>query len=87
MFCLDELCPDWRKGIVHESSPAGRAYSKRLVSQCESYIALQFFPGSEPGSMVKGFRCENLEAMTFEDGSIDVHIHLDVMEHVNFPSR
>ncbi len=37
--------------------------------------------------MVGSFRCENLEALTFADESIDLHITQDVLEHVFHPSR
>lgn len=36
--------------------------------------------------MFEGFRVENLEAMSFADDSIDLHVHLDVLEHVNQPT-
>ena len=39
------------------------------------------------GSAVNSIRCENLEALTFEDASIDLHITQDVMEHVFNPSK
>ena len=32
-------------------------------------------------------RCENLEAMTFDDSSIDLHITQDVMEHLFHPEQ
>ncbi len=37
--------------------------------------------------MVGKFRCENLEALTFADESIDLHITQDVLEHVLHPSK
>lgn len=36
---------------------------------------------------MKGVRCENLEALTFADESVDLHITQDVMEHILRPSR
>ena len=33
------------------------------------------------------FRCENLEALSFADESIDLHITQDVLEHVFHPSK
>ena len=32
-------------------------------------------------------RSEDIEALTFPDQSLDLHVHLDVMEHVNRPDR
>lgn len=36
--------------------------------------------------MVAGVRCENLESLTFDDESIDLHITQDVLEHVHSPT-
>jgi SAM-dependent methyltransferase len=43
------------------------------------------FPDRQPGVTVDGTRCENIESLTFEDNSIDLHITQDVMEHVFRP--
>ena len=32
--------------------------------------------------MRDGVRCENLEALTFADSSIDLHVSQDVFEHL-----
>jgi SAM-dependent methyltransferase len=51
------------------------------------YIPSQYFPDQEPGSIVGAIRCENLEALTFDDESIDLHVTQDVLEHVFHPSE
>ncbi|SHI46538.1 Methyltransferase domain-containing protein [Shimia gijangensis] len=84
---LGRLRPDWRKLKIHESSPAPRGISVHLAEHCENYVATNYYPDQELGEVHKGYRCENLEAMTFADNSVDVHVHLDVMEHVNHPDR
>lgn len=84
-WALATFCPDWRERRVHESSPADRAVSRKLRDGAKDYIASQFFPDIKPGATKNGVRCENLEAMTFPEGSIGLHAHLDVMEHVNRP--
>jgi SAM-dependent methyltransferase len=59
----------------------------RLSQKCSQYIPSQFFLNQTPGSIVCNLRCENLEALTFADESIDLHITQDVLEHVFHPSK
>lgn len=82
---LERYCPDWRSLVVHESSPADRLVSNRMQKECPGYIGTQYFPDLPAGDMRDGFRCENLEKLSFGDETIDVHVHLDVLEHVNHP--
>jgi SAM-dependent methyltransferase len=84
---LERRFPDWRRLAIHESSPAERGISKKLARECGAYVASQFFPGAPPGATVRGFRNENLEAMTFGDAAFDLTVTLDVMEHVNQPDE
>jgi SAM-dependent methyltransferase len=87
MLTLETYFPSWRSLTIHESSPSNRGASRRLAKECTQYIPSQFFPDKEPGSIVGEFRCENLEALTFADESIDLHVTQDVMEHVFHPSK
>lgn len=82
---LSRRFPDWRSWSIHESSPANRGISPKMKRECRGYIATQFFPGERLGATVKGFRNENLEEQTFADGTFDLVVTLDVMEHVNQP--
>ncbi|PZV38881.1 methyltransferase type 11 [Mesorhizobium kowhaii] len=82
---LSESFAAWRRMSIHESSPSDRGISRKLSRQCTDYIATQFFPEMRLGSIVSGFRNENLEAQTFDDQRFDLVITLDVMEHVNQP--
>jgi SAM-dependent methyltransferase len=87
MLALEMYFPNWRDLTIHESSPAERGSSRRLARECEHYIPSQLYPDNKLGSYVKGVRCENLEALTFADESVDLHITQDVMEHIFRPSR
>jgi hypothetical protein len=87
MYCIDKICPKWKELVIHESSPVFRGTSFRLRKESPCYIPTYYFPGVELGSMKNGYRCENLENMTFEDNSIDLHITQDVMEHVFDPKK
>jgi SAM-dependent methyltransferase len=71
---------------VHESSP-GNASSKYLQSRCKNYTCSQYFPETQPGKECHGFRCENLESLTFENGIFDLFITSDVFEHVMHPDK
>jgi SAM-dependent methyltransferase len=86
MEMIKKHYPDWKEAMIHESSPAWGA-SNRLRAECEKYTPSQYFQGHQPGEIVNGVRCENLEALTFADASIDLHITQDVMEHVFNPSK
>ena len=81
MIVLEGLFPNWTQLDIHESSPAGPA-SERLARDCPRYLATHYFPGIKPGAVHQGFRCEDLEAMTFPDGRFDLVITQDVFEHV-----
>jgi SAM-dependent methyltransferase len=87
MLSIETHFPHWRSFRIHESSPVNRGASRRLASECKDYVASQFFADQEPGTTVGEFRCENLEAMTFDDESIDLHVTQDVIEHVYHPSK
>lgn len=87
MWVVQQRVPNWRDLTVHESSPATRGASKRFAAECRNYIPTHFFEGKPPGSAVGGYRCENLEQLTFADESIDLHITQDVLEHILRPEK
>jgi len=87
MHAVKTLYPNWRDLKIHESSPGARGASVRFARECTNYIGSQFWPDRVPGETYDGVRCENLEALTFEDDSIDLHISQDVAEHLFHPSR
>jgi SAM-dependent methyltransferase len=84
---LEREWPNWRNLAVHESSPGYRRISPKLARECRCYLPTQFFPGAEPGRLVKSVRNENLESQSFEAEVFDLVVTLDVMEHVNRPER
>lgn len=85
--CLDRYAPGWRGMALHECSPADRSISARLRRECAGYVGSQFYEAVPRGQMHNGYRSEDLEALTFADASLDLHCHLDVLEHVNHPDR
>ncbi len=78
--------PAWPDAVIHESSPGGTS-SDHISRKCKKYSISHFFPDTPPGSIKNGVRCENLEAMTFEDARFDLFITQDVFEHVNHPEK
>jgi SAM-dependent methyltransferase len=86
MLVLEERFPEWRDLLIHESSPAPRGASARMARECARYVPSQYFPDVPPGGERHGVRCENLEALTFSDASIDLHVTQDVFEHLFDPA-
>lgn len=80
---LDAYFPGWKEKGVYEVGPANDLI--RRVST--SYFPSHYFPGHPLGKEINEFRNEDIEALTYEDESIDVLVHLDVMEHVFHPER
>jgi SAM-dependent methyltransferase len=83
---LNSEWPDWRSLRIHESSPVDRGISRLLRLNCRGYQPTQFFPGIALGTTHNNCRCEDLERQTFKDGSLDLVITQDVMEHVFDPA-
>ena len=86
MLALEMYCPDWRNKNMHESSP-GSSASFYMEDQCKQYSSSQYFPDLKGGEYKDGFRCENLEALTFADNTFDVFVSQEVMEHVFDPEK
>ena len=86
---LDMYFPNYRNLKIHESSPCGRGASIKLNSECSSYSASHYFPDIAPGEIhaEHGYRCENLESLSFESNSFDLFITQDVMEHILEPAK
>ena len=73
--------PDWREQRIWELAPAGPA-SRKLRTECPRYVGSHYRPDVPLGTVVKGSRCEDLERPTFEDGSFDIIVSSDVLEHI-----
>lgn len=74
-----------RDKIIYECSPAMRGISLWLKNNCINYYPTGFFPSESFGSTVDGLRNENLEHLTLADESVDIWLHLDVLEHLFNP--
>ena len=89
MAVINQYFPDFRKLKIHESSPGGRGVSVKLSREAAFYSSSHFFPNCELGAVheATGFRCENLEQLTFDDNEFDLFITQDVMEHIYAPEK
>src|ERR1700742_3351949 len=66
MFCIEQFFPDWRRLLIHESSPVlGRGANRRLTKEAPAYLASYYYAGVPAGKMKDGIRCENLEHLSF----------------------
>jgi len=85
---IKDYYPNYRDLVIHETSPGGRGASIKLGKECVHYTASQYFPNIKPGSIhPSGYRCENLECLTFPDNFFDVFVSQDVMEHIFDPEK
>jgi len=88
MFCIERYYPNWRELRIHESSPVNRGATAKLLAYCRNYSSSHFFPAFPLGGMhPSGFRNEDIENQTFPDGSFDLVITQDVMEHIIDPGK
>ncbi|MGE7864652.1 class I SAM-dependent methyltransferase [Bacillus mobilis] len=83
---LNTFFPKWSSYHIHESSPGGIT-TQLLIKNCKNYTYSQYFKNHPLGQYFQGIRCENLEDMTFPNGSFDLFITQDVFEHVMEPSK
>jgi SAM-dependent methyltransferase len=79
-----DLFPNYRELAIHESSPGRRGASIKFHQECAGYSASQYYQNILPGQIYpqSGYRCEDLECLTFPDNSFDLFITQDVMEHI-----
>jgi SAM-dependent methyltransferase len=81
--------PDYRNLKIHESSPVARGASLKLRRECTNYSASHYYKDVTPGLYhpIQGYRCEDLENLTFADEEFDLFITQDVMEHIFEPEK
>jgi len=89
MQTIKTYFPNYKNLIIHESSPGNRGVSVKLKSVCRNYSTSHFYHNLAPGEYhsSQGYRCENLEDLTFADEEFDLFITQDVMEHLFKPQK
>jgi len=75
--------PDFQNLHIYEPGIIGpfRKYLKSLAGYRQSY----YWEGTPCGTNFKEIRCENLEALTFENHYFDLVITSDIFEHIRKP--
>jgi len=87
MYCIEKFFAQWRELGIHESSPVpGRGASRRLKDEAPGYVPTHYYRNIAAGEIVNGVRCEDLENLSFEDESVDLHVTQDVFEHLFNPA-
>jgi len=85
---INDYYPNYRDLVIHETSPGGRGASIKLGKECAHYTSSQYFPSIQSGAIhPSGYRCENLECLSFPDNFFDVFVSQDVMEHIFDPEK
>lgn len=87
MTTIQMLMPDWRNAKIHEASPLYRGLSRKLMQEAPGYTYSQYdlavpFGGTHP---THGYRCEDLEHLTYADDTFDLVVTQDVFEHLFDP--
>jgi SAM-dependent methyltransferase len=64
-----------------------RQAHQRIRRECADYSFSYYYPNVQAGTVhpSTGYRCENLERLTFKDDEFDLFLTSDVMEHVFDP--
>jgi SAM-dependent methyltransferase len=88
MYTIKTFFPNFEELTIHESSPCSRGVSVKLKSICPNYDASHFYKNLPLGKYhpTSGYRCEDLERLTFRDSKFDIFITQDVMEHIFKPT-
>lgn len=71
---------------VLEVAPVSHV-AQRFREYFPFYEETNYFPGAELGAPIRGYRNENLEALTYPDNHFDLVITQDVFEHVAHPKK
>lgn len=58
------------------------ALARFLRKRCRSVAQSEYLDGVAPGTVLNGVRCEDVQALTYPDGSFDLTTSTEVFEHV-----
>jgi SAM-dependent methyltransferase len=78
---LRSHCSRQLQGSAYEMSARGALFAF-LQGHCSSLVGSEFVEGAEPGSVLNGIRCEDVQALNFGDNQFDLVTSTEVFEHV-----
>lgn len=70
---------------IYETQATGPIH--QVLKHMENYSCSEYFEDTPSGEVKNGIRSENIESLSFENGSFDVVIHQSVLEHVRHPLK
>jgi len=77
--------PAFRGLSVFEAQARGPLHA--FLRELSGYVCSEYFAGVPSGASRDGVRCEDLQALSFADASLDLVLHASVLEHVPDPGR
>ncbi len=77
--------PEFRRLAIYEPGKLGPF--RPILRRLKGYSRSTFTPGVALGAEVRGIPNQNLESLTYPDGSFDLVLTSDVLEHVRHPDR
>lgn len=86
MLVMQRERQDWRTADILEGG-AGGPLSRALSIAGGRHVASQLLEGVPRGETHEGIRSEDLQSLTLTDGSVDLVVTEDVLEHVWEPDR
>lgn len=78
--------PDLSRMDVYELSAAG-PFVEHLRRNARTAEFSEYHPEVVPGTLWRGVRCEDVQALTWPDASFDLVTHSEVFEHVSDDAR
>lgn len=84
---LQELAwnPAFRRLKIYEPGISGPF--RPILEKLPGYVQSYFWEGVELGTPFRGVQCQDLMNLTFPDGSFDLILSSDILEHVRRPMR
>lgn len=82
---LAELVHELGFGGLEVYEPGRLGPFRQFLAELPGYVRSMYLPGVDGGEVVDGVRCENLMALSFASGGLDLVITTDVLEHVRHP--
>jgi SAM-dependent methyltransferase len=84
---VEELCREPRFAFAAIFEPGIVGPFRTRLSSLPGYVCSGYWADVTPGDSRDGVRCEDLEALSFGDQTLDLILSSDIVEHVRHPDR